>query len=153
MLKLITFLITLVLAESFSAKMRTYRNFGKAFATKEEVVTEQTILEKAAEDLRQAKYREAKVKYAGSSITGESINEAMLKSIQTSMDRLTLLKTLSDDNVHDSIKLRRISDAASIGLIPEDDFRHKSLFCSGSLEAGGLFKEWVSYDFEDSNAI
>lgn len=153
MLRAIALLISLVLAESFSVKLRAPRNFGKAFATKEEVITEQTILEKAADDLRQARYREAKVKYAGSSISGESTNEALLKSIQNSMDRLTLLKTLNDDSVHDSIKLRRISSAASIGLLPEDDFRHKHSFCAGSLEAGGLFKEWVSFDFEDKQAI
>ena len=153
MLRLIALLITLVLTESFSVKMRTSRNFGKVFATKEEVITEQTILEKAADDLRLARYREAKVKYAGSSIAGEITNEASLKSIQTSMDRLTLLKTLNDESVHDSIKLRRISNAASVGLIPEDEFRRRHSFCAGSLESGGLFKEWVSFDFEDKQVI
>lgn len=153
MLRVITLILALVLTEAFHVKMKTNRSFGKAFATKEEVITEQTILEKAADDLRLARHKEARVKYAGSSIAGETTNEALLKSIQSSMDRLTLLKTLNDDGVHDSIKLRSISSAASIGLIPEDEFRHKSSFCAGSLEAGGLFKEWVSFDFEDKQAI
>jgi hypothetical protein len=77
---------------------------------------------------------------AGSCIEGDHDETLLITKIDVSLRQRSLLLSLSNNEVPDSIKLGRIQMASAQGLMPSD-FK-ESTIVTGNLNAGGLFKDW-----------